>query len=294
MAIEGSSIRLYFSHAETGLAFKTTGTGFEIAGADGTYVTATATIQDDGTVLVSAASVTAPKNARYCWAGNPTASLYNKGTPALPASPFRTDAPALPAGGPDGGVVGPTDSGAVVGPKDAGVVTGDAPSVGPKDAGVVTGDAPSVGPKDSGVVTTGGSGGNTGTGGITGSGGVTGAGGSTRSGGNTAAGGNTVAGGNTTPSSNTAAAGGNTVAGGIIASGGIIVSGGNTAPGSNASGGNTGADTAQATGATKESGCSCRLASRPGGLSDTAACALGLLLVLGARRNRRRSRLDRH
>jgi sialate O-acetylesterase len=287
MAIEGSSIRLYFTHAETGLAFKGgTGTGFEIAGADGTYVTATAAIQPDATILVSAASVTAPKNARYCWAGNPTASLYNQGNPALPASPFRTDPPALPAGGPDGGVVGSTDGGAVVGPKDSGVVTGDAPSVGPKDSGVVTGDAPSVGPKDSGGMTTGGSGGNTGAGGITGSGGVTGSGGITRSGGNTAAG------GNTTPSSNTAA-GGSTGAGGIIASGGIIVSGGNTAPGSNASGGNTGADTAQATGATKESGCSCRLASHPSGLSDTAAFALGVLLVLGASRNRRRSRLDR-
>jgi len=42
-----------------------------------------------------------------------TASLFSQGTPALPASPFRTDAPALPAGTviPDGGVVVKKDGG---------------------------------------------------------------------------------------------------------------------------------------------------------------------------------------
>jgi len=83
MAIEGSSIHFYFTHVETGLAFTGgTGTGFEIAGTDGNYVTATAVIQPDASILVSAPSVTTPKNARYCWAGNPTASLNNQGTPA--------------------------------------------------------------------------------------------------------------------------------------------------------------------------------------------------------------------
>jgi sialate O-acetylesterase len=97
MAIEGTSIRLYFTHAETGLAFKSgTGTGFEIAGADGTYVTATATIQDDGTVLVSAASVTAPKNARYCWAGNPRPASTTKARPRFllrPSAPMPLRCP---------------------------------------------------------------------------------------------------------------------------------------------------------------------------------------------------------
>ena len=96
MTVEGNSIRLYFKHTDGGLQFKpTTGTGFEIS-ASTTYSVATATIDQDSTVLVSSSAVTGPKIARYCWAGNPVASLYNKGTPtALPASPFRTDAPAF-------------------------------------------------------------------------------------------------------------------------------------------------------------------------------------------------------
>jgi hypothetical protein len=96
MAVEGNSIRLYFKHTDGGLQFKPgAGTGFEIS-AGTTYSVATATIDQDTTVVLSSSSVTGPKVARYCWAGTPLASLYNKGTPtALPASPFRTDAPAF-------------------------------------------------------------------------------------------------------------------------------------------------------------------------------------------------------
>jgi sialate O-acetylesterase len=283
MAVEGSSIRLSFTHTEAGMAFKGgTATGFEIAGADGTYVTATAAIQPDSTILVSAGSVTAPKNARYCWAGNPTPSLFSQGTPALPASPFRTDAPALPAGSgsSDGGVVVKTDGG-VVPPKDGSVATGDAAL--PKDGNAGTGDAAL--PKDGGVGGTGGPGGNTGSGGSTGSGGNA-PGGSTASGGNTGsggkAGGSTVSGGNIS--------GGNTTPSGSTAFGGNTASGGN--PGS---AGNTGANTSvppvDASGTTvaaHQGGGSCRMGSRASGLSDTAAFALGLLLVLAARRKQRR------
>ncbi|HJX55019.1 MAG TPA: sialate O-acetylesterase, partial [Polyangia bacterium] len=175
MAVEGNSIRLYFTHTDAGMAFKGgTATGFEITGANGTYSTATAVIQPDSTILVSSPSVTAPKNARYCWAGYPTASLFSQGTPALPASPFRTDAPALPAG-----TVTP-DAGAAV-KKDGGVADGkDAAVTVIKDSGAIaTGDGAVVVPKDSGAVSTGGTGGNTGSGGNTGAGGSPGTGGST-------------------------------------------------------------------------------------------------------------------
>jgi sialate O-acetylesterase len=101
MAIEGNSIRLFFKHTDGGLKLDTsTATGwtapFEISSNGSTYSIATATIDRDTTVLVSSPSVTSPKIVRYCWAANPKASLYNKGTPtALPASPFRTDAPVI-------------------------------------------------------------------------------------------------------------------------------------------------------------------------------------------------------
>jgi sialate O-acetylesterase len=281
MAVEGSSVRLSFTHTEAGMAFKGgTATGFEIAGADGTYVTATAAIQPDSTILVSAASVTAPKNARYCWAGNPTPSLFSQGTPALPASPFRTDAPALPAGSgsSDGGVVVKTDGG-VVPPKDGSVATGDAAL--PKDGSVAAGDAALA--KDGGV---GGTGGSTGSGGSTASGGNTGSGGKT--GGNTVSGGNT-SGGNTTPVGSTAL-GGSTASGGNIGSAGNPGSGGSTGSVAN-TGGTTAVppvDAAGTTVATNKGGGSCRMGNRASGLSDTAALALGLLLVLAARRNRRK------
>lgn len=100
MAIEGSSIRLFFKHTETGLTFKgNVATGFEIAGANNVYSPATARIDVNSTLVVSSPSVAAPTNVHYAWAGFPMASLYNGGVPPLPASPFRTDAPPLPPPG---------------------------------------------------------------------------------------------------------------------------------------------------------------------------------------------------
>jgi sialate O-acetylesterase len=101
MVVQGSSLRLYFKHTDGGLQLNSaTATGstapFEISSDGTTFSTATATIDQDTTVLVSSTTVTSPKQARYCWAANPKASLYNKGTPAaLPASPFRTNAPPI-------------------------------------------------------------------------------------------------------------------------------------------------------------------------------------------------------
>jgi MYXO-CTERM domain-containing protein len=294
MAVEGGSIRLYFTHTEGGVAFKGgTATGFEIAGADNTYVSATAVIQPDSTILVSAASVTAPKNARYCWAGNPTASLFSKGTPALPASPFRTDAPALPGPpipGPDGGAVTPKDSG-VTPPKDGGVVTGD--------AAVVSKDGSVTGAGGAGGNT--GLGGNTATGGNAGSGGTirpgsTGVGGSAASGGSAGSGGTTGSGGNVSSGGTTGSAGnpgsaGNASSGGNPGSGGNAASGGiagsTTSSGAGGSSGTVTATSTVSTAPTENAGCSCGMGGRPSGRSDTAALVVGVLLVLGARRRRR-------
>ena len=91
-SVENGAVRVKFSHVGGGLvakdgALKT----FEVAGADGTFVPAEATIDGD-TLLVRAAPVAAPVIARYAWANYPEgANLYNGA--GLPASPFRTDHP---------------------------------------------------------------------------------------------------------------------------------------------------------------------------------------------------------
>jgi sialate O-acetylesterase len=69
--------------------------GFAIAGADGKFVWATATIVDQ-TVVVSSPEVPNPTQVRYAWHNNPeTANLVNGA--GLPASAFRSDPPAVPA-----------------------------------------------------------------------------------------------------------------------------------------------------------------------------------------------------
>ncbi len=88
-AVEGGALRLKFSHLGGGLvakdgALKT----FEVAGADGQFVAAEATIENN-TVVVRSAEVAAPAAARYAWSNYPEgANLYNAA--GLPAAPFRT------------------------------------------------------------------------------------------------------------------------------------------------------------------------------------------------------------
>jgi sialate O-acetylesterase len=62
--------------------------GFEIAGADRKFVTASAKIQGD-TVVVWNDTVAQPGAVRYGWQNNPICNLYNEA--GLPASTFRTD-----------------------------------------------------------------------------------------------------------------------------------------------------------------------------------------------------------
>ncbi len=92
MKREGNRLRLRFDHARGGLLAKGGGPvrGFAVAGADGKFVWADATIEGNS-VLVSAPGLEAPVAVRYAWADNPVCNLCNQA--GLPASPFRTDAP---------------------------------------------------------------------------------------------------------------------------------------------------------------------------------------------------------
>jgi len=85
---EGKTMRIWFDHTGAGLVAKGGSlVGFEIAGADGKFVSADAVI--DGTaVVVSRDAVAAPAYVRYAWKDDPRCSLYN--AEGLPASPFSS------------------------------------------------------------------------------------------------------------------------------------------------------------------------------------------------------------
>lgn len=84
---EDHALRIWFDHGQ-GLHAEHGGlTGFEVAGADGVFHPATATIDGTSIVLRSDA-VASPATARYGWANNPECHLYNAA--GLPASPFTT------------------------------------------------------------------------------------------------------------------------------------------------------------------------------------------------------------
>jgi sialate O-acetylesterase len=86
---EGQAMRIWFDHAANGLVAKGDALqGFEIAGDDGRFVSATARI-DGKTVLAGGAGVTEPKYIRYGWANAPVVNLYN--SEGLPASPFTSE-----------------------------------------------------------------------------------------------------------------------------------------------------------------------------------------------------------
>ncbi len=92
MTAAGGSIRLAFDHADGGLAARGGGAlkGFAIAGEDGKFVWADATI-DGETVVVRSARIGKAAAVRYAWADNPDCNLVNGA--GLPAAPFRTDSP---------------------------------------------------------------------------------------------------------------------------------------------------------------------------------------------------------
>ncbi|MHB1023230.1 MAG: sialate O-acetylesterase [Acidobacteriaceae bacterium] len=81
-------LRVWFSHAENGLVVKGGSLkGFEVAGADGKFVSANAKVEGS-TVIVTSTLVAVPKYVRYGWANSPECNLYNKEN--LPASPFTS------------------------------------------------------------------------------------------------------------------------------------------------------------------------------------------------------------
>ena len=86
---EGGSLRVAFDTAGDGLAARGgPPRGFAVAGADGRYRYAEASLDGDAVVLRCEA-VPAPLTVRYAWAGVPAANLVNRS--GLPAAPFRTD-----------------------------------------------------------------------------------------------------------------------------------------------------------------------------------------------------------
>lgn len=88
--VEGSTVRVTFDYAEKGLVNRNCGPlrGFAIAGDDGIFWYADATIEGNQ-VLLTHPRVSSPRYVRYAWEANPHADLYN--TEGLPAAPFRTD-----------------------------------------------------------------------------------------------------------------------------------------------------------------------------------------------------------
>jgi len=84
---EGPAIRAYFTHAEGLTAKGGALTGFEVAGADGKWAAATATI-DGETIVASSPEVAKPAQVRYGWASSPQCNLFNSAE--LPASPFTS------------------------------------------------------------------------------------------------------------------------------------------------------------------------------------------------------------
>jgi sialate O-acetylesterase len=93
--VSGREIIVRFTHTHGGLVARGGPLqGFVLAGRDGQWRPAQARIEGDK-VIVSSPEVIQPVAVRYAWENFPTCNLFNGA--GLPASPFRTDAPALPA-----------------------------------------------------------------------------------------------------------------------------------------------------------------------------------------------------
>lgn len=87
--VSGDSVQIDFDADGSSLELRGDGReekAFEIAGADGVFHPATATLKDDHTVLLRASSVPAPAQARYLQYDVPRCTLFSK--EGLPAQPF--------------------------------------------------------------------------------------------------------------------------------------------------------------------------------------------------------------
>ena len=97
MTMDGAQILISFNHADSGL---TTKDGqppdwFEVAGADGKFVKATASLQ--GVKVAVLSPVENPAAVRYAWDGSAVPNLRNR--EGLPAFPFNTAKPFFHAPG---------------------------------------------------------------------------------------------------------------------------------------------------------------------------------------------------
>ncbi len=85
----GDTVTVRFQYANDGLDGRGDDVvGFELAGSDGVFHVADATVEG-ATVRVQSKSVAAPMVIRYAWGAFPAYSLFNKG--GLPASPFQIE-----------------------------------------------------------------------------------------------------------------------------------------------------------------------------------------------------------
>jgi sialate O-acetylesterase len=93
----GAMVRLRFRHAEGLRATGGKAGGFALAGADGTFVWAEATIMDEGRdgIVLTAPGVADPVEVVYAWQNNPERANVVNGA-GLPMVPFR--AKIAPAG----------------------------------------------------------------------------------------------------------------------------------------------------------------------------------------------------
>lgn len=88
--VKGQEIEVFFKHAEGGLSPRKDIHGFEIAGADGNFITANAQVNEEHkSVIVSSPEVIAPVAVRYCFKNFEPGNLINHR--GLAAVPFRTD-----------------------------------------------------------------------------------------------------------------------------------------------------------------------------------------------------------
>ncbi len=84
---EGASIRAWFDHARGLKAKDGAVSGFEVAGVDGKFSPAAASVEGE-TIVATSPTVAEPVYVRYGWANSPECNLFNG--EGLPASPFTS------------------------------------------------------------------------------------------------------------------------------------------------------------------------------------------------------------
>jgi sialate O-acetylesterase len=88
-SLEAGALRIWSDHADGLRSSSDNVPGFEVAGEDGVFLTATKARIDGTSIVVSNPLVCRPIEARYGWDDDPKLDLYNEA--GLPASPFSTE-----------------------------------------------------------------------------------------------------------------------------------------------------------------------------------------------------------